>query len=268
MSTLRIPTPNPSLIERGVELDALRSAVRGGGGVVVLEAAAGLGKTALLDEGAALAAATGWLVRRAAPSPLERAMPFGVLRALLEAPTRAHPGVARGAAAAAGELLLDGVSGRGDVLTMAHSVLWLCSGLAAQRPLALVVDDAQWADAASLGVLAYLARRIEDLPLLLLVGTRASCDLLRLVGGVRAAAVLHPAPLSAAGAARLARRVVPELSGPVCRDLHRAAGGVPWLLTELARGELSPAAQDVVRLRLAELSVGAPHRGRGAGGRG
>ena len=70
MSTLRIPTPNPSLIERGVELDALRSAVRGGGGVVVLEAAAGLGKTALLDEGAALAAATGWLVRRAAPSPV------------------------------------------------------------------------------------------------------------------------------------------------------------------------------------------------------
>ncbi len=268
MSTLRIPTPNPSLIERGVELDALRSAVRGGGGVVVLEAAAGLGKTALLDEGAALAAATGWLVRRAAPSPLERALPFGVLRALLEAPTRAHPGVACGAAAAAGELLLDGVSGRGDVLTMAHSVLWLCSGLAAQRPLALVVDDAQWADAASLGVLAYLARRIEDLPLLLLVGTRASCDLLRLVGGVRAAAVLHPAPLSAAGAARLARRVVPELSGPACRDLHRAAGGVPWLLTELARGELSPAARDVVRLRLAELSVGAPHRGRGAGGRG
>ena len=71
---------------------------------------------------------------------------------------------------------------------------------------------------------------------------------------MRAAAVLHPAPLSAAGAARLARRVVPELSGPVCRDLHRAAGGVPWLLTELARGALSPAAQDVVRLRLAELS--------------
>src|SRR5688572_6207243 len=119
MSTLRIPTPNPALIERGVELDALRSAVRGGGGVVVLEAAAGLGKTALLDEGAALAAATGWLVRRAAPSPLERGMPFGVLRALLEAPARAHPGVACGAAAAAGELLLDGVSGRGDVLALA-----------------------------------------------------------------------------------------------------------------------------------------------------
>src|SRR6476620_2606812 len=139
MSTLRIPTPNPSLIERGVELDALRSAVRGGGGVVVLAAAAGLGKTTLVDEGAALAAATGLLVRRATPSPLERALPFGVLRALLEAPTRAHPEVARGAAAAAGELLLDGVTGRSDVLTMAHSALWLCSGLAVRRPLALIV---------------------------------------------------------------------------------------------------------------------------------
>jgi len=47
-------TPSP-LIERAVELDALRAAVRGGGGVVVLEAAAGLGKTALLEHAAALA---------------------------------------------------------------------------------------------------------------------------------------------------------------------------------------------------------------------
>src|SRR5262245_45580456 len=81
------PTPSP-LIERDLELDALRAAVRGGGGVVVLEATAGLGKTALLEQAAALAEDAGWLVRRAVPGPLEHHLPFGVVRALLEAPVR------------------------------------------------------------------------------------------------------------------------------------------------------------------------------------
>ena len=48
----------------------------------------GLGKTALLDHAAALAEENGWLVRRAAPGPLEQHLPFGVVRALLEAPVR------------------------------------------------------------------------------------------------------------------------------------------------------------------------------------
>ena len=58
-------------------------------------------------------------------------------------------------------------------MLVAHSVLWLCSALAEQRPLALVIDDAQWADRSSLEVLSYLARRLEDVPLLILVGARA-----------------------------------------------------------------------------------------------
>ena len=58
---------------------------------------------------------------------------------------------------------------RGDsAMLVAHSILWLCSAIAERRPLALVVDDAQWADRSSLEVLSYLARRVDDLPLLLL----------------------------------------------------------------------------------------------------
>src|SRR5690349_2442434 len=132
--------PSP-LIERSAELDALRAAVRGGGGVVVLEAPAGLGKTALLDVAAALADEAGWLVRRAAPGPLEQHLPFGVVRALLEAPVRESGVALDGAAAAAAELLLSGQSSRTDstLMLIAHSVLWVCSALAEQRPLALVV---------------------------------------------------------------------------------------------------------------------------------
>ena len=222
------------LIERAVELGVLAGAVRrladGAGGVVVLDAPAGMGKTALLERAALFAADSGCLVRRAAPGPLERHFPFGVVRALLEAPLREASGEERaqlldGAAAAAGTLLLEGAVPSGDAtMLLAHSVLWLCAAIADRRPLALVVDDAQWADRSSLEVLAYLARRIDDLPLLIAVGARADdprapSDLLSLLGGVRSATVLHPQPLTAA---RRGAADPPPGAG-------RVGGGVPRL---------------------------------------
>ena len=153
-------TPDTPLIERAVELEVLAGAVRrlaeGEGGVVVLDAPAGLGKTALLDPAAGWATDAGCLVRRAAPGPLERHFPFGVVRALLEAPLREASDQERerlleGVAASAGTLLLEGTVSSGDsTMLVAHSVFWLCSALADRRPLVLVVDDAQWADRSSL----------------------------------------------------------------------------------------------------------------------
>jgi DNA-binding CsgD family transcriptional regulator len=280
-------TPDDApLIERRVELGALAGAVRrlasGTGGVVVLDAPAGLGKTALLDQTALFAADAGCLVRRAAPGPLERHFPFGIVRALLEAPLRDAAEADRaqlldGAASLAGTLLLEGTVPGGDsTMLVAHSVLWLCSALADERPLALLVDDAQWADRSSLEVLSYLARRIDDLPLLIAVGARADdprapSDLLSLLGGVRSATVLHPQRLTLRGAAQLIRRVAPATSAVVCRDCHRAVGGNPWLLGELGRqiaahgpesldeaGDDAPpvsaVARNVIRWRLATLA--------------
>src|SRR4051812_50027516 len=107
MRTLHLvdsPTAPAPLVERENELDALRATVLGGGGVVVLEAAAGLGKTVLLEHAAALADESGWLVRRAAPGPLEQHFAFGVIRALLETPVRDSDMPMDGAASAAGGL--------------------------------------------------------------------------------------------------------------------------------------------------------------------
>ena len=42
-----------------------------------------------------------------------------------------------------------------------HGLYWLTANLAARQPVLIVVDDAHWADAASLRWLAYLAGRLE-----------------------------------------------------------------------------------------------------------
>ena len=280
---------DPPLLERAAELgvlgDALASATSGHGAVIVLEAAAGLGKTALIDHTERRAAAAGCDVRRAAPGPFERHFPYGVIRSLLETPLRAasegeRERMLQGAAGDAGRLLLGERVPDGDETTMvAHSIFWLCSALAATRPLVLVVDDAQWSDRASLEVLAYLARRIEQLPILIAVAARgddpdAASDLLSLLGGARAATVLRPQPLTLWGAVALVRRHAPDTSLRVCRDCGQAVGGSPWLLDELGRqiaaygaaplgsAGQSPApvtavARDMVRLRLAALTPNA-----------
>ena len=128
---------------------------------------------------------------------------------------------------------------------IAHAIIWLCARIARERPLALIVDDAQWADRASLRSLAYLARRIEDLPVLLILGatraaTRAAAaDLLSLLGGARAASVLHPPPLSAAAAPPPDPPPRARHRSAICRDCHRAVAGNPGC-SQRARDARSP----------------------------
>ena len=158
MRTLHLvgfPTATSPLIERSAELQEIENAVRDGG-VVVVEAAAGLGKTVLLDQAASLASDAGYLVRRTAPAP-----PWSGISRMAWCARCSRRRCARG-----------WTTPGADSTQFAHDVLWLCSELAAEQPLALIVDDAQWADRLSLEVLAYLARRAEDLPLLIVVATR------------------------------------------------------------------------------------------------
>jgi DNA-binding CsgD family transcriptional regulator len=268
-----------ALVERAAELHVLEHAVagldRGTGGVVVLEATAGLGKTALLDHAAGVARDAGYLVRHAAPGPHERRFAFGVVRTLLEPPLRNLPASERaailtGATAPAGALLLDAeIPEAADATAIAHGVMWACAGLARRQPLVLIIDDAQWCDRCSLQVLSYLAGRTCDLPLLILLAARpgdarAANDLLALLGGSRSGIALHLRPLTSMGTTRLIRRLAPQASIRLCSDWHRATGGDPWLLGELARsiqghGQLAietrvtDSARAVVRRRLAEL---------------
>ena len=154
---------------------------------------------------------------------------------------------------------------------LARRLFWRCSALAAMRPLALIVDNAQWADRQSLEALSYLARRIDELPVLIAIGARRRRPARRLGPAEPArrrtpAPSPSPAPLTAWGAVALIRRHAPDASLRACLDCHRAVDGSPWLLDELGRqiarfgpahgGAVPPVttdARDIVRRRLASL---------------
>ena len=62
--------------------------------------------------------------------------------------------------------------GVSDVFLIGLATLGLISELAAETPVLLVVDDAQWLDRSSARVLAFVARRLEMEPALLLLAVR------------------------------------------------------------------------------------------------
>ena len=153
------------------------SARAGSGGAVVFEGPAGIGKSSLLAA-ARTAAAADFRVLSARGGELERELPFGIVRQLLEpvvatdAEEREAPAGRGGSAGQARPLCVrSGNRGRGVVLGLARALL-ADVNLAGSQPVLVTVDDAHWADVASLRWLIYLARRLAGVPLALVLATR------------------------------------------------------------------------------------------------
>ncbi|MEV6236518.1 AAA family ATPase [Lentzea sp. NPDC051838] len=140
------------------------------GTTTVVEGAPGTGKTAALDDLAARWEASGRHVVRARGSALESDLPFGIVAQLFDL---VDPSLVPDEAL--GALRLTAVTADFGVL---HGVYRLAAALAGTDGLLVVVDDAHWADAASLRWLAYLALRLQRLPiaLVLAVGVGERCD--------------------------------------------------------------------------------------------
>lgn len=264
----------PGLVGRDRETTqlagALTAAAAGDGHLVVATGGLGTGKTALLTTARELAAQRGFTVLAARGSYLERELPFGLVSRLFVCvrpgeEVRHLPRIA----AALGES--DTLAEPGPVtLPELHVLHRALARMAAERPVAIVVDDAQWADQPSLQWLSSLPHRIEHLPVFALAGIGAgegrtgpqtleellaastseirldelSCD------GVRALVEQE-----------LGRRVDDEFVA-LCR---KEAGGNPLLLLHLVRAYAdhaedltAPALLPTVNVRLRRLAPHAP----------
>jgi DNA-binding CsgD family transcriptional regulator len=242
------------LIEREAELAVLEEAIAaaraGEGRAVLVEGEAGIGKTRLLEAARARAIASGARALYATADEIEADVPLAAARGLL---ARASRGLGLDGPSRLGVLALAGGLGeagapasRGDQVV--HALWWLIVELAEERPLALFLDDAQWADELTLGLLRLAARRARELPLALVVAARPAGSEQRHAGltAERAFVRLEPAPLSAAGTARLLEAILGAQGSLAAAKRARAAtGGNPLYLRELLQdarvrgGELS-----------------------------
>jgi DNA-binding CsgD family transcriptional regulator len=289
-----------ALLEREPEVERIRATLQAAGrqtgGTLVIEGAAGIGKSRLLDEVRTSAPDLGISVLNARATELEQGFPFGVVRQLFERPVLEADAAERdrwlsGAAALAAEVLMGappsasrapppGASASDPSYALQHGLYWLASNLSADSPLALVVDDLQWCDAPSVRTLAFIARRLEGQPLALVLATRpldpAMTPEAATLAADPAAELLRLSPLTeAAIGAVVAARLSDTPDDPFVRACFELTGGNPFLVGELldeaaARGlhPTATAAADLaavvprgvanaVLLRLARLSPAA-----------
>ncbi|MGW6216676.1 ATP-binding protein [Streptomyces sp. NPDC055109] len=236
-------------VESGVIAEAVKETVRGAGGLLLIEGPAGIGKTRLLDEVEAQAAEARTAVVRAQASELERDFAFGVVRQLFEpllatADPAQQSELWQGPAAQAREVFAPADAGptagsAGDFAVL-HGLYWLTASACQHHPLILLLDDLQWCDAPSLRYLAHLLPRITDFGILIAVALRtgeAATDerLLLNITTDSATLVVRPHALSTQGTALLLEQALPTVDPAFVAACHRATGGNPLLIRELAR---------------------------------
>ena len=226
--------PCDGLVDRASELDVLARcfdrACDGAGTAVMVCGPAGMGKTSLVQ--AFLASLHAQenvpLVLRCGCDDLIRPRPFGPFRDMI-----------RSSGMLSDDLAVD--PNQEDILVNLTGLLDRPN-----RPAVLVVEDAQWADDASIDVMRYLARRIVSLHAMLIITTRdddagGSHQVRSLLTGSSSSAPVHVSlgPLSPEAIGQLAADS--PLDG---RYLHEVTGGNPLLVRQL----LSADAEDATRL--------------------
>jgi DNA-binding CsgD family transcriptional regulator len=242
-----------ALLEREAETDRLHAALRrgagGDGALVVVHGSAGIGKTRLLATAGRSARASDSTLLRARAGEMEQSFAFGVVRQLFEpelarAPADERARLLDGAAHLAAQLFDPAHVGEdgagGSMYPLLHGLFWLTANIAAERPVVVLVDDAQWCDEPSLLFLEFLARRVADLAVTVIVATRpvhpdAAPSLARLVADP-SSETLHPAQLShAATAALLEQRLGQPSDDAFTAACRETTGGNPFLIDELSR---------------------------------
>jgi hypothetical protein len=255
------------LLERDRELAAVEKLLERGSGVLTIEAGIGIGKTSLIQAACRRAQELDFDVLSACGSELEADFAFSVVRQLFERRLTASGGGERaaltvGPAAAVRPLLLGEpvISSVGDTFfAVLHGLYWLAVNLSVARPLLLAIDDAHWADEASLRWLTYLVRRLEGLNLVLLVALRPAAPALAnpMLLALRAEVqtTLRPALLTKGAVGALIHMMTGKSNDGLCEAVWSASGGNPLYVTDLL-GALELDNQHLAQIDPADLPVG------------
>lgn len=286
-----------TLVGRAAEMDVIRRAVADlfdrGGRTLLIRGEAGIGKSRLLAELADMAQATGAAVALGQCHEAERALPL-------------HPWID---ALRGGQLTLDPAlrdlltkgssaqlvrvfpelrqSGEQPVTTIEqHTVLFeslieLIRQLATDRPMVLMIEDLHWADALSARFFAFLGRRVDQLPLLL-VGTMRPEDLIDAPAVAEAVEDLGSTTAVKVELGPLDQEQSGELvgslgGGPDAKDLAESTAAIwatsrgnPFVIVEMVRerqlghlaeprGRLASRIEDAVGRRLDRLASSTRH---------
>ncbi|SHF58120.1 AfsR/SARP family transcriptional regulator [Geodermatophilus nigrescens] len=265
------PPADDGLVGRQEELARLRavaeSAAAGRPAVVVLGGEAGIGKTRLAEAVAAMSRAAGWAVAESRCADDAGAPPLWPWTQVLEQLDQEPP---------------DPTDGDDDAdaarFRLFQALRARLAAAAAARPVLVVLDDLQGADATSVQLLGLLARHLPRVPLLVVVTVRSVGEdlpeavtdcLARLarepaattlaLGGLAPddVASLLTAQLGRAGDARLAATVHDRTAGNpfFVVELTRWMRGARDL--SLARVPVPPSVVEVLRTRLSRLPAGA-----------
>ncbi|WAL68711.1 AAA family ATPase [Amycolatopsis cynarae] len=220
------------LFGRETELKRLTELVDGPGECsgILLTGEPGIGKSALVTAAVSAASLAGLRVLTITGVEAEQNLAYAGLHQLLY-PVRAGVDALPAPQRAALRTALGLADGdEPSTYLVGLAALTLLTEEAADRPLLLVVEDAQWLDRASVDVLAFVARRIESEPVALIATLRDGerCSL-------RDAGLL-PMPvgrLSDEDAAGLLDSVAPGLAAPARERVLAEAAGNPLALAEL-----------------------------------
>ena len=277
------------LTGRSAELDALlevwRDVLGGAGGVVTVCGEGGIGKTRLASELLARAAEGGAATAECAALDLGGAAPFGLWAELLRKLLRTVPAPPAGAvwpedlarlvpdiAALLERPALERAAVSPDLerARLLEASVAAVEWAAQARPLALLLEDAHIADASSLELTGYVARRIETLPVLFLLTRRAlprRTDVDRLEHALRSRGLLLAElalePLSAEAVAEIALAVAPLAPEDVARVVEASEGNALLAVESaraIARGERELAEGVRGTVRGAFGSLGEPGR--------
>ncbi|HET6987346.1 MAG TPA: AAA family ATPase [Kribbella sp.] len=214
---------------------------RGGSAVAIGEP--GTGKSSLLKVADQLAQRRGRRVLSVTPTQFDRGLPFAGLAELVsqcpDGADRALPSPQRRALAVA----LQRVEPEGrevDALAVPLAVRGLLTHLCESEQVAIVIDDLQWLDQASVGSLSFALRRLTVEPdrLSVLIGTRpdpeGGADLIRFLSEPRHELSLPPLEDWAIGQL-LRKRLGSRWTPPMVAGVARASCGNPFLALEIAR---------------------------------